>query len=77
MGKTLEEYVPSKGEILITKTDGDHVTQQVINKVGSVDNIYGFIYRYRKEGSFKIGDVLNMTLPTKDLKIQLVNRADA
>ena len=40
-----------------------------------MDNIYGFIYRYRKEGSFKIGDVLNMTLPTKDLKIQLVNRA--
>ena len=39
-----------------------------------MDNIYGFIYRYRKEGSFKIGDVLNMTLPTKDLKIQLVKR---
>ncbi len=64
----MEEYMTSKGEILITKTDGDRVTQQVINKVGAVDNIYGFIYRYRKEGSFKIGDVLDMTLPTKDLK---------
>ena len=73
-GKTLEDYVTSKGEILITKTDGNRVTQQVINKVGSVDNIYGFIYRYRKEGSFKIGDVLDMTLPTKDLKIKLMNR---
>lgn len=73
-GKTLEEYIPSKGEIIITKTDGDHVTRQVINKAGAVDNIYGFIFRYRKEGSFKIGDVLNMTLPTRDLKIRLAKR---
>ena len=73
-GKTLEEYVPSKGEVMITKTDGNRVTKQIINKAGDVDNIYGFIYRYRKEGSFKIGDVLKMTLPTKDLKIQLMKR---
>jgi len=75
-GKTLEEYIPSKGEIIITKTDGAHVTQQVIKKAGDVDNIYGFIYRYRKEGSFKIGDVLDMTLPTKDLKIQLMKQVE-
>ena len=73
-GKTLEDYTSSKGDINITKTDGDRITHQVINKVGPVDNIYGFIYRYRKEGSFKIGDVLDMNLPTKDLKIQLVKR---
>jgi hypothetical protein len=75
-GKISEDYVSSKGEILITKTDGDRVTKQVINKEGDVDNIYGFIYRYRKEGSFKIGDVLNMTLPTRDLKIELVKRVN-
>lgn len=73
-GKISEDYVTSKGDILITKTDGDRVTHQDINKVGAVDNIYGFIYRYRKEGSFKIGDVLSMTLPTKDLKIKLIKR---
>lgn len=73
-GKTTEDYVTSKGEILITKTDGDRVTHQVIDKVGPVDNIYGFIFRYRKEGSFKLGDVLDMALPTKDLKIRLVKR---
>jgi len=73
-GKTSEDYVTTKGDILITKTDGDRVTHQVINNVGSVDNIYGFIYRYRKEGSFKIGDMFNLTLPTKDLKIKLVKR---
>lgn len=74
-GKISEDYVSSKGEILITKTDGDRVTHQVINKEGSVDNIYGFIYRYRKQGSFQIGDMLSMTLPTKDLKIKLMKRA--
>ena len=75
-GKTLEEYIPSKGEIHITKTDGNRVTHQVINKVGPVDNIYGFIFRYRKEGSFKLGDVLNMSLPTRDFKIQLMSRGE-
>jgi hypothetical protein len=75
-GKTSEDYVSSKGEILITKTDGNRVTSQVIKKAGDVDNIYGFIYRYRKEGSFEIGDVLNMTLPTRDLKIELVKRVN-
>ena len=75
-GKTLEEYIPSKGEIRITKTDGNRVTHQVIKKVGPVDNIYGFIFRYRKEGSFKTGDVLNMTLPTRDFKIQLLGRGE-
>ncbi|MDE1920320.1 MAG: hypothetical protein KGI24_02600 [Candidatus Omnitrophica bacterium] len=73
-GKVSEDYVSSKGQILITKVDGDRVTHQVINEVGSVDNIYGFIYRYRKEGSFKIGDVIHMILPTRDLKLRLVKR---
>lgn len=73
-GKILEDYVSSKGEILITKTDGNRVTHQSINAVGPVDNIYGFIYRYRREGSFKVGEVLKMTLPTKDLKIKLMKR---
>ncbi len=73
-GKTLEEYIPSKGQIIITKTDGNRVTQQIINKDGAVDNIYGFIFRYRKEGTFKIGDVVKMSLPTRDLKFQLVAR---
>ena len=73
-GKILEEYLPSKEEVIITKTEGDKFTKQVINKAGSMDNIYGFIFKYRKEGTFKIGDVLKMSLPTKDLKIRLVKR---
>jgi hypothetical protein len=73
-GKILEEYIPSKAQIIITKTEGTRVTRQIINKAGNVDNIYGFIYRYRKEGSFKIGEVIDMIFPTKDVKIQLISR---
>jgi hypothetical protein len=73
-GKILEEYHASKGEIIITKTEDGHVTREILNKAGAVDNIYGFIYRYRKEGSFKTGDVLDLILPTKDLKIKLIKR---
>jgi len=73
-GKTVEEYIPSQGEIIINKTEGDRLTREVIKKAGNVDNIYGFIFRYRKEGSFKIGDAIDVSLPTRDLKIKLVDR---
>ncbi|MBF0511061.1 MAG: hypothetical protein HQL13_01890 [Candidatus Omnitrophica bacterium] len=71
-GKTLEDYVTTKGEIHITKKDGDRVTEQIINNVGAVDNIYGFIFRYRKEGTFKTGDHINMTLPTRNLEFKFI-----
>lgn len=72
--KILEVYDRGKGEIHLTKTAGDKTTEQVLEKKGSIDNIYGFILRYRKSGSFKIGDVLDIALPTKDLTIKLVKR---
>jgi len=74
--KILEVYDRTKSEIRVTKTAGDKQTEQVIKRSGSVDNIYGFIYRYRKSGSFKIGSVLDIVLPTKDLKIKLVKRSN-
>jgi len=73
-GQSLEEYDSAKGLITITKKDGDKTTQQLIHKQGAIDNIYGFIFRYRKEGSFKMGDEINLTLPTQDLKIKLLRQ---
>jgi len=70
--KILEVYDRAKSEIRLTKTVGDKSTEQVLKKTGAIDNIYGFILRYRKRGSFKIGDVLGVFLPTTDLKIKLV-----
>ena len=74
--KILEVYERAKNEIRVVKTSGGKETEQVLKKTGAVDNIYGFILRYRKRGSFKIGDVLDIKLPTKDLKIKLVKRID-
>ncbi|MEI7997904.1 MAG: hypothetical protein WCH62_00140 [Candidatus Omnitrophota bacterium] len=72
--KISEEYINDGRQINVTKTVNGKITKQVIEKAMPADNIYGFIYRYRKEGSFKIGEVLELNLPTNDLKIKLVKR---
>jgi hypothetical protein len=74
--KILEIYDRSKSEIRVIKTAGGQQTERVLKKAGTVDNIYGFILRYRKSGSFKIGSVLDIVLPTKNLKIKLVKRSN-
>ena len=72
--KILEVYGRLRGEIHVIKTVGSKPTEQVLEKTGAIDNIYGFILRYRRSGSFKIGDVLKLSLPTVNLKIELVKR---
>ena len=67
--KITEEYDQEKGMIKITKNEG---AATVIGRPPPIDNIYCFIYRYRKSGNFKIGDSFAMTLPTKDVRIKLV-----
>jgi hypothetical protein len=67
--KITEEY--SDGRIKITKVAGGETTVQTIEKKGRVDNIYGAIYRYRKSGSFKLGDQMSLRLPTIDITLKL------
>ena len=70
--KIFEEYFPEKGLVKITKyAGGKKMTQQTIEKKGTLDNIYSFIYRYRNQGQFKVGDTLLMNLPTKDVVLKL------
>lgn len=69
--KIIEDYLVDQGLVKITKTEGKRTTEQTIDKEGMVDNIYSFIYRYRTMGNFKIGDTLDIFLPTKDIKIKL------
>ena len=73
-GKIREEYLSDEGKIKITKESGGKKVEQVLQKRGPIDNIYGFIYRYRRQGSFQIGDVLDLHLPTRDLKIKLMRK---
>ena len=70
--KIFEEYFPEKGLVKITKyAGGKKITEQTIEKKGTLDNIYSFIYRYRNQGQFKVGDTLLMNLPTKDVVLKL------
>ncbi len=68
-----EYYEPQKGKVRVVKTVDGKVTEQIIKKEGSLDNIYCFIYRYRRDGEFKKGDNLAVNLPTMDLQIELEN----
>jgi len=66
-----EYYDSKKGEVRIVKRAGGKETKQIIQKQGALDNIYCFIYRYRRAGVFQLGDTLVINLPTKDVAIKL------
>jgi len=73
-GKIEERYLPEEGKIRVIKESGGKKTEQVLEKKGRVDNIYGFIEHYRRQGSFKVGEVMDMRVPTRDLKIKVVRK---
>ena len=69
--KITEYYDQKKGEIKIVKTAKTVTVDQVIKKVPPIENIYGFIYRYRQNGDFKDQEEsFNLHLPTKDITIK-------
>lgn len=70
--KIVEEYQHDK--IIVTKTVGGVVSVQELKKQEKVDNIYGFIFRYRRDGAFKVGEELEMNLPTTNLKIKVLKQ---
>ena len=72
--KIFEEYKQKEGIVRVIKEVNEKFSEQKFIKGVPLDNIYGFIYRYRKNGSFKIGETLKVILPTKDLTIQLTRQ---
>lgn len=70
--KITEDYDQQKGQIKVTKYAGSRSSEQLISKQGPIDNIYCFIYRYRAQGDFKIGESFDINLPTTDVVIDLV-----
>lgn len=62
-----ERYDHEAGTVKISKRVKGETTVETLEKPGPIDNIYGFIYRYRLNGSFEIGEELDITLPTMDL----------
>lgn len=69
-----EFYDRQKGKVRIVKIAKGKTSEQIIENGGRFDNIYGFIYRYRQSGQFEQGKVLDLHLPTSDLKFQFVKQ---
>ena len=67
-----EYYEPESDRIRIVKTKDGKTTEQIIEKKGDVDNIYCFIYRYRRGGPLNVGQEIAINLPTTDLKIKVM-----
>ncbi len=72
--RIVESYEAESGRVRIVKTAGGRSTEQVIEREGPVDNIYAFIYRYRRDGLFRTGEALTMRLPTAEVTIRLAER---
>jgi len=74
----ITEYYDQAGaaiRVVKTKKNGT-VEEQILKKEGAVDNLYCFIYRYRAEGAFHIGEALQLRLPTKDVELKIVRKAN-
>ena len=64
-----EEYDQAAGTIKVTKVANGATTVQVLEKKGPIDNIYGFIYRYRVHGGLNQEEEFRISLPTHDVTI--------
>ncbi len=72
--KITEYYDVQGGKVRVVKDALGKLAEQVIEKKGELDNIYCFIYRYRRDANFKEGDTIAINLPTMDLQIKLENK---
>ena len=70
----IEYYHVKRGKVKIIKWAKGEKIEQVIERGNRFDNIYGFIYRYRQHGQFKIGDEFHLHLPTRDVSFKLMER---
>ncbi len=68
--KITEDYDPTGAGIKVTKVADGKTTVATLTKKGAVDNIYGFIYRYRAQGEFIKGEKLALRLPTLDVMME-------
>jgi hypothetical protein len=72
--KIREYYDQISGMIRIVKTVNGKSSEQTIRKNFPIENIYGFLFRYRQGAAPAIGDVLDLRLPTKDVTMKVVGK---
>lgn len=68
--KITEDYTPD-GKAKVVKVAEGKTTEQLLDRKGPVDNIYGFIYRYRAEGKFSSNEKFDIRLPTLDITMTI------
>jgi hypothetical protein len=71
----VEDYAPD-GTVKITKNADGKVTGTVLRKNGPVDNIYGFIYRYRSETDLSAKKAFAVRLPTVDVVLTITDEGN-
>ncbi|NTV28949.1 MAG: DUF3108 domain-containing protein [Candidatus Omnitrophica bacterium] len=69
----IEEDYRTEGQVRIRKDADGKVTETVLSTKGPVDNIYGFIYRYRAEGDFSVQKSFAIRLPTVELTMKVID----
>ncbi|MCA9406729.1 MAG: hypothetical protein KC684_09335, partial [Candidatus Omnitrophica bacterium] len=69
-----ERYARDSGKVTVIKRVDGTETTQIIEKAAPLDNIYGFLYFYRKKGDFRVGENMDLCLPTKDIQIKLLRK---
>ena len=67
--KVTEEYDQVAGTVTITKVAKGKTTVRILEKTGPIDNIYGFIYRYRLHGGFDREERVQVALPAMDVTV--------
>ena len=70
--KIAEDYFHENGYVRVTHVSDGKTVVQRLDTHGPVDNIYGFIYRYRQVGKFSMGESFDLQLPTMKVTIKLV-----
>jgi len=74
----VESYDGQHGEVRIVKyKSGKPVDEMVFHKDRPVDNLYCFLFRYRRSGVFKAGEEFLMNLPTQDVRFKIDGKTAA
>jgi hypothetical protein len=71
-----EDYFHQDGYVRVTNVSDGKTVIRRLNTKGPVDNIYGFIYRYRLSGKFNKGESFAMQLPTTKVNLKFVENMD-
>jgi len=72
--KITEIYDQKNFKVKIVKNVGGKISEMTIEKSAPIENIYGFLYRYRSAGRFQEGETLYLNLPTKEVAMKLRER---